>query len=64
MLNKNNRIQCTVKSDSWNNGYVDGIMGYGQDDDYVKEMEYKQDIVEYLDGVLIGLDAYDIMNNS
>ena len=63
MLTKNS-IQYTERSDSWNNGYTDGIMGYGQDDDYVKEMEYKQDIEEYLDGFLIGLDAYDIMNNS
>ena len=60
----NNSIQYTERSDSWNNGFVDGVMGYGQDDDYVQEMEYKQDIEEYLDGFIMGLDAYDIMNNS
>ena len=63
MLTKNG-IQYTERSDAWNNGYADGIMGYGKDDDYVQEMEYKQDIEEYLEGFLIGLDAYDIMNNS
>ena len=63
MLTKNN-IQYIERSDSWNNGYVDGIMGNGKDDDYVQEMEYKQDIEEYLDGFLMGLDAYDMMNNS
>ena len=58
-VNNNN-----VMSDSWNNGYVDGLMGYGEDKDYVQEMEYKQDIEEYLDGFLMGLDAYDIMNSN
>jgi len=59
-----NNIQYTVKSDAWNNGYVDGIMGYGEDQDYVQEMGYKQDIEEYLAGFLIGLDAYDLMNGN
>ena len=39
-LTKNNSIQYTERSDSWKNGYTDGIMGYGKDDDYLQEMEY------------------------
>ena len=62
-MNKNG-IEYTERSDAWNNGYTDGIMGYGQDYDYVQEIEYTQDIEEYLDGFLMGLDAYDIMSSN
>ena len=63
MLTKNS-IQYTERSYEWNNGFTDGIMGNGSDDEYVQEMNNKQDVEEYLAGFLVGLDAYDIMNNS
>ena len=60
----NNNIQYTERSHSWNNGFVDGVMGFGENRDYVQEMEYRQDVKDYADGFVMGLDAYDIMNNS
>ena len=44
-----NGIEYTIRSDAWNNGFEDAMMGY-KDDDYIKEMEYKQDVEDYLDG--------------
>ena len=55
-VNNNN-----VMSDSWNNGYVDGLMGLGQDKDYVEKMGYKKDVEDYEDGYGIGLDAACVM---
>ena len=56
-VNNNN-----VMSDSWNNGYVDGLMGLGQDKDYVQEMGYKKDVEDYESGYGIGLDASYVMS--
>ena len=60
-MNKNG-IQYTERSHSWNNGFVDAVMGFGQDKDYIQEMEDRQDVKDYTDGFVMGLDAYDIMN--
>jgi hypothetical protein len=56
-VNNNN-----VMSDSWNNGYVDGLMGLGQDKDYVEKMGYIKDVEDYEDGYGIGLDASYVMS--
>ena len=56
-VNNNN-----VMSDSWNNGYVDGLMGLGQDKDYVEKMGYIKDVEDYENGYGIGLDASYVMS--
>ena len=48
-------IGCIIRSDAWNHGFEDAMMGY-KDDDYIKEMEYKQDVEDYLDGYLCAID--------
>ena len=54
-----NGIFYTVKSDFWNNGYEDAMMGYDKDEDYLQELECKQDIQDYLDGYLCAIDSQD-----
>jgi len=56
MLTNSNGIKYTIKSDSWNHGFEDGMLGCDQDQDYIEEMEYKQDIEDYLDGYLCAID--------
>ena len=53
-----NGIFYTIRSDFWNNGYEDGMMGY-KDDDYLQEMECKQDIQDYLDGYLCAINSQE-----
>ena len=61
-VNNNN-----VMSDSWNNGYVDGLMGFrfSPYNNYVQEessMGYKKDVEDYENGYGIGLDASYVMS--
>mgnify|MGYP001268505194 CR=1 FL=1 len=48
-----------VRSDIWNQGFEDGILGLDQDDDYVIELHYKEDIEDYIDGFEMGSEYFE-----
>lgn len=49
----------TERSDAWNHGFEDAMLGFDQDQDYIKEMACKSDIEDYLDGYLCAVDMQD-----
>ena len=59
MLTNSDGIKYTIRSDSWNYGFEDGMLGHNEDCEYIKDLDSKEDIEDYLDGYLCAINMQD-----